>query len=417
MSLMRALLQKPFDQVKALSEKGQPLEKARNVVMMKDTIVRTPLEATTGKVHLRDGLDTKRFISVLIIAMLPAILWGIYNIGFQKLSSVTGLASLPLIGELTAVQTGDATSILGSFLIGLYYFLPMVAVTYIAGGIVEMVFAVVRDHEINEGFLATGILIPLTLPPDMPLWMIAVGTVFGVFFGKEVFGGTGMNFLNPALTARAFLFFSYPTAISGDGVWRAIDFGKETLVSAYSGATSLLAASSMARENGAEIVSKMAEQGFSFSNMFIGIEPGSVGEVSALACLIGAAVLITTKVGSWRIMISSAIGALVTGWIFNAFASETSLAIFHMPAYFHLVMGGFAFGTIFMATDPVSAAATPKGQLIYGFLIGFLTVIIRAVNPAYPEGMMLAILFMNMMAPLMDHYVVGANIKRRLKRA
>lgn len=398
----------PLDALMEASHKFPPLKALHRAIEANDTFVRTPKTVTNSRVHVRDGLDTKRLMSTVIVALIPCLLFAIYNAGYQKLNGITETGGFTL-GSIEP-------NTLNYLIHGAYHILPMVAITYFVGLHIEMIFACVRDHEVNEGFLVSGMLIPLTMPPDAPLWMIAVSTAFGVIIGKEVFGGTGMNFLNPALTARAFMFFSYPTAISGDQVWKAVDVAKDKVVDGYSAATALLEATSAPREVGPEIVAYLEGKGFSFLDLFLGLIPGSAGETSTLIILIGAAILLITGVGSMRIMLSTVIGALVMGWIFNMFASPDSLAIFHLPAYYHLVMGSFAFGTVFMATDPVSAAATPTGRIWYGFFIGVLAVLIRAVNPAYPEGMMLAILFMNMFAPFFDHYVIKGNIKRRLAR-
>ena len=322
--------------------------------------------------------------------MVPALLFGMYNIGFQHFS-----------------QTGEVVSTMGMFLFGLWKVLPMIIVSYGVGLGIEFLFAILRGHQVNEGYLVTGMLIPLIMPVDLPLWMLAVSVVFAVIIGKEVFGGTGMNILNPALTARAFLFFAYPTYMSGNTVWVA----DASTVDAISGETILggLAA-------GKEVVTEAAAAGYgSWSPMeaFLGLIPGSVGETSTLAIILGAAFLLWTGIGSWRIMLSGLIGAAVMGLIFNAFSVNALMAL---PWYQHLVVGGFAFGLVFMATDPVSAAQTNKGKIIYGFLVGFFAIMIRVFNPAYPEGIMLAILLMNVFAPLIDHYVVEGNVKRRLKR-
>jgi Na+-transporting NADH:ubiquinone oxidoreductase subunit B len=291
----------------------------------------------------------------------------------------------------------DPTNIISNVIHGALYFVPVFLVTQIAGGLCEVVFAVVRKHEINEGFLVTGMLYPLTLPPTIPLWQVAIGIIFGVVVGKEIFGGTGKNFLNPALTARAFLFFAYPAQISGDKVWTAVD--------GHSGATIL----SQTVQSGIQGVD------FSFFEAFIGLIPGSMGETSTLACLLGAAYLIITGIGSWRIILSSFIGLILTTGLFFMMGSDTNL-MFSMPPLWHVVVGGFAFGAVFMATDPVSASMTETGKWYYGFLIGFMVALIRVVNPAYPAGTMLAILFANCFAPLIDYFVVNANIKRRALR-
>ncbi len=294
----------------------------------------------------------------------------------------------------------DPGSFFANFLHGLSYFLPIYMTTFIVGGIAEAAFSLIRGHEINEGFFVTSILFALTLPPDIPLWMVAMGITFGIVIGKEVFGGTGKNFLNPALVGRAFLFFAYPAAMSGDAVWTAVD--------GFTGATPL----GMAAEGGIELI---VQSQITWFDSFIGLIPGSIGETSTLAIFIGGAVLLATKLASWRIVTGVMIGMIATTLLFNVIGSESN-PLFAMPWYWHLVSGGFAFGMIFMATDPVTASMTNKGRWFYGGLIGFMAILIRVVNPAFPEGMMLAILFANIFAPLIDHFVVQANVKRRLKR-
>jgi Na+-transporting NADH:ubiquinone oxidoreductase subunit B len=387
-----------LEKQKHLFEKGGKFERFYPIYEMNETILFWTNSRTKSGPHIRGGMDIKRLMMTVVVAMLPVTLFGMYNTGLQHFKALGIDASF-----------GD------TFTFGVLQILPIILVSYIAGGIWEVLFAVIRKHEINEGFLVTGLLFPLTLPATIPLWQVAVGISFGVVIGKEVFGGTGMNILNPALTARALIFFAYPGKISGDKVWIAIDAVKDKLIDGFSGATPLLVASSA--DKGTTVTQAIMEHGFSFSDMFYGFIPGSWGETSALACLIGAALLIITGIGSWRIMLSTVFGGLAMGWLLNFLSGPETSPIFSMPAYFHLVMGGFALGTVFMATDPVSAAQTLKGKWIYGFLIGVLAVLIRAVNPAYPEGMMLSILFMNVFAPLIDYFVVRRNIKRRLSRA
>lgn len=346
----------------------------------------------------------------VVIAMIPALLFGIWNVGYQ---------------HFLAIGNPDA-ALLEIIMIGAIQVLPIVIVAYTAGGIVEVIFGIIRKHPINEGFLVTGMLIPLVMPPDIPLWQVALATVFAVVIAKEAFGGTGMNILNVALTARAFLYFAYPTDISGSKVWTYL--GGESTVDGYTGATAL----SIAAEAKGSAVTALseatsswagAESLFSFNNMLIGVIPGSIGETSALMALLGAIILVGAGVASWKIMASGVVGALVMGLIFNfaggSLSADTTYAaaFMQMPSYYHLVMGGFAFGIVFMATDPVSAAQTETGKWIYGFFIGLLTVLIRVFNPAYPEGIMLAILLMNVFAPLIDFYVINANKNRRLKRS
>jgi len=391
-------IQKILEKHKPKFEKGGKLQRFFPLFEATDTILFWTSERTRKGPHVRDGLDLKRFMMMVVVALLPAILFGIYNIGFQHFKA-----------------TGQAASDLEMFTFGLIRFLPIVLVSYAVGGFWEVLFSIVRKHEVNEGFLVTGILFPLTLPPTMPLWQVAVSISFGVVIGKEVFGGTGMNILNPALTARAFAFFAYPGKISGDKVWTALDLTKDKLVDGYSGATPLLAASGA--EGGKLATEAISASGFDLFNSFIGLIPGSIGETSTVAILIGALILIATGVGSWKIIVSTFAGGYAMAALFNFLAGPESTGMFTLPPYYHLVLGGFAFGAVFMATDPVSAAQTERGKWIYGFLIGVLAVLIRTVNPAYPEGMMLSILFMNVFSPLIDYFVVKGNIKRRLSRA
>ena len=344
-----------------------------------NTMLFTPGHGTTTGPHIRDSIDMKRFMGIVIFALIPSILVGSYNVGLQ--AGVEGLFA--------------------AFMFGFLKLLPILVVTYAVGLGWEMIFGYLRGHDIHEGFLVTGILLPLTLPPTIPLWQVAVAVSFATVIGKEVFGGTGMNLLNPALTARAFLFFTYPGDISGDSVWVAID--------GFTGATPLAAAA--AAEGSA--VEALNAAGFTLNQMFFGFTSGSIGETSAIAILIGAAILLITGVGSWRIMLATTLGAYGMALLVQFFGAEAT-GMRTLPAHYHLVMGGFMFGMVFMATDPVSAAGTNAGKWIYGLLIGFMVILIRAFNPAYPEGMMLAILFANVFAPLIDHFVVRANIRRRL---
>jgi len=372
-----------------LFEKGKPLEKLYPFYEALDTFLLTPGKTSKKAPHVRDSVDLKRVMIAVVIAVIPAMVMGIYNVGHQ-----------------IALAEGLTPSLADCFIQGSWKVLPIIIVTYAAGGFWEALFAVTRKHDINEGFLVTGILFALTLPPTIPLWQVAVGISFGVVIGKEIFGGTGMNVLNPALTARAFLFFAYPAQISGDAVWAAVDgFTKATPLAVIATAPKGMAA-----------VSALAEQGYTLKNMFFGFIPGSIGETSTLACLIGLVFLLITRVASWRIVAGCVLGVLTMSFIFSTCRGPESLAFFSLPPYWHLVLGGFAFGSVFMATDPVSSSATETGRWIYGFLIGVLVVLIRTVNPAYPEGVMLAILFMNVFSPLIDHFVVQQNIKRRLSR-
>jgi Na+-transporting NADH:ubiquinone oxidoreductase subunit B len=398
MKFLRDLL----DKQKPLFEKGGKLENLYYLYEAGETFMFSPNRTTGIKgVQVRDAIDLKRLMITVVIAMVPCLLFGIYNVGHQHFLAV-----------------GEAATFGDKFLLGLELVLPIVIVAYAAGGIVEAVFAIVRKHPINEGFLVTGMLIPLIVPPTIPLWQVALATVFAVVIAKEVFGGTGMNILNVAMTARAFLYFAYPAQISGDQVWTYI--GDKTPVDGFSGATAL-GVTYQASVNG-EIATyaldahnaSVADNMFSFSNMFMGFIPGSIGETSLLMVLIGAAILIGTGVGSWKVMLSAFAGTYIMALVMNLLATNQYMAL---PAHYHLVMGGVAFGIVFMATDPVTASQTELGKWIYGFLIGILTIIIRVTNPAYPEGIMLAVLFMNVFAPLIDFYVVNANKKRRLQRA
>ncbi len=380
---------------------GGKLEKFYPLYEMVDTFVYTPSDVAKGSVHVRDAIDLKRTMITVAVALVPCILMALYNTGFQANKVIAASGMTPegwraaLMMDL-GVAFNPASSV-ANLLHGLLYFLPVFLVTQVAGGFWEVIFATIRKHEINEGFLVTGMLFPLTLPPTIPLWQVAVGISFGVVIGKEVFGGTGKNFLNPALTARAFLFFAYPAQISGDAVWTAVD--------GYTGATAL----GQAALGGAGAITN------SWWHSFIGLIPGSMGETSALACLIGAAVLIISGIGSWRIMLSMTLSLVVITKLFNIIGSPTN-PMFALGPEWHLVIGGFAFGAVFMATDPVSASMTQAGHWFYGALIGLMVALVRVVNPAFPEGTMLAILFGNVFAPLIDYYVIQGNIKRRLER-
>jgi Na+-transporting NADH:ubiquinone oxidoreductase subunit B len=385
MKALRNLL----DNIKPHFEKGGKFEKLYPVYDGFETFLFVPNHTTHHGAHIRDSIDLKRTMIMVVLAMIPCLLFGMWNVGYQ---------------HYLATGVTDST-LMDNFLFGALKVLPLVVVSYSVGLAIEFAFCVIKKHSINEGFLVSGMLIPLSLPADTPLWMVAVATAFAVVIGKEVFGGTGMNILNVALTARAFLFFAYPTFMSGTSVWHA-DPAFSGTVDAVTGATALGdAAAKMPIE---EFTAK-----YSLMDSFIGTIPGSIGETSTLACLIGAAILLFTGIGSWRIMLSVFAGGYVMGLIFNAFGVNTLMQV---SALQHLFIGGFAFGAVYMATDPVTAAQTSTGKYIYGFLIGMLAILIRVFNPAYPEGMMLAILFMNVMAPLIDHYVVQANINRRLKR-
>lgn len=358
------------------------------------TFLYVPNETTHSGSHVRDATDLKRTMALVCMSLVPAILFGVYNIGFQHYNPLTD---------------GD-TDFMQNVLYGLCKFLPLLAVSYGVGLLVEFIFAAIKGHEVEEGFLVSGLLIPLIVPVDIPLWMLAIAIVFGVVIGKEVFGGTGMNILNPALTVRAFLFFAYPKFMSGDKVW----VGDATTMDALSGETILGSLAAIQEGVTSKVQIDNVYQTFGdASTMFAGFIPGSIGETSTLAILIGAAILIYSGIASWRIMLSSFIGASLMGLIFNAIGGN---ALLDFPWYEHLLIGGFAFGTVFMATDPVSGTQTLKGKWIYGFLIGVISIMVRIFNPAFPEGVMMAILLMNVFAPLIDHYVIKGNINKRLNR-
>lgn len=368
-----------------------------------DTFLYSPSSVTKSTAHVRDGIDLKRIMITVWLCTFPAMFYGMYNVGFQANSVLAeGVLAIPddwrhvLIGALSGY---DPASLWDNFWYGFWYFVPIYFVTFVVGGFWEVLFAIKRGHEVNEGFFVTSVLFALICPPMLPLWMVALGISFGVVIGKEVFGGTGKNFVNPALTGRAFLFFAYPASMSGDTVWTALD--------GFSGATAL----SVAASDGMAVVSEQ----LSWMSAFVGNMQGSIGETSTLAILLGGAVLLWMGIASWRIVGGVMIGMIALSTLFNWVGSASNL-MFAMPWHWHLVVGGFAFGMIFMATDPVSAAMTNVGKWAFGILIGVMVVLIRVVNPAFPEGMMLAILFANLFAPLIDHFVVQANIKRRLAR-
>ncbi len=398
MKFLRDLL----DKQKPLFQKGGKLENLYYLYEAGETFLFTPNHTTAARgAQIRDAIDLKRMMITVVIAMIPCLLFGIYNTGHMHFLAV-----------------GEEASFGDKVLLGLQLVLPIVLVSYASGGLVEAIFAVVRKHPINEGFLVTGMLIPLVVPATLPLWQVALATVFAVVIAKEVFGGTGMNILNVAMTARAFLYFAYPAQISGDQVWTYL--GDKTPVDGFSGATAL-AVTYQAGQDGENAVASLAEHNssimdgmFGFANMFFGFIPGSIGETSTLMVLIGAVILLATGVASWKVMVSAFGGAYLMALFMELLAINEYMAL---PAHYHLVIGGIAFGIVFMATDPVSAAQTETGKWIYGALIGILTIVIRVTNPAYPEGIMLAVLFMNVFAPLIDHYVVQGNKKRRLQRA
>ena len=395
-------LRKYLDKIKPNFEEGGKLHWLYSTYDAFGTFLFVPNTTSRSGVHIHDARDSKRTMIIVIIALIPALLAGMYNVGLQHYMAV-----------------GLDAAFLTKFFYGFLAVLPQIVVSYVVGLGIEFAIAQVRKEEVAEGFLVTGILIPMIVPVDTPLWMIAVATAFAVIFAKEVFGGTGYNIFNVALIARAFLFFSYPSKMSGDQVWvrtaGTFGMGKGTVIDGYSGATPLgQIATTDAGSFGEFTFQGITGQPLSISDMFFGFIPGSVGEVSTFAILLGALVLIITGVGSWKTMLSVFLGGLVTVVMVNLFAQN---AIMEMPVYYHFLLGGFAFGAVFMATDPVTSPRTEKGKWIYGFLIGMLAITIRVFNPGYPEGMMLAILFMNAFAPLIDFYVIDANIKRRMKRA
>ena len=391
-----------FDKNKRMFEKGGKFEKLMPLFETFETLFFVPSRVTPSKgAQIRDAVDLKRMMMTVIIAMIPCLAFGIWNVGYQH-----GLA------------TGETLSLTQQIWVGIVVVLPIIIVSYASGLTVEFIFGIKKGHSLNEGFLVSGMLIPLVLPPTIPLWQVAIATVFAVLIGKEVFGGTGMNIFNVALTARAFLYFAYPSQISGT-VWTYL--GDKTPIDGYTGSTSLAIANEASVNKAGAVVDALANSNtvlgadfFSFTNLFLGFIPGSIGETSTLMCLIGAAILILTGVGSWKIIVSVFGGAYMTALLFNIIGANEFML---MPAHYHLVIGGLAFGAVFMATDPVTASQTEKGKWIYGILIGVLTVIIRVFNPAYPEGIMLAILLMNVFAPLIDFYVVKANKQRRIQRA
>lgn len=394
-------LQNLFDSIKPNFEKGGKWEKFYTLYEGHRTIAFAPDLVTKAKgAQIKDATDLKRVMITVVIAMIPALIFGILNVGEQHFLAV-----------------GETAGFGDKVLFGLISVLPILIVSYGVGLVTEFIFCVVRNHPVSEGFLVSGMLIALVMPPHIPLWQVALATIFAVVIGKEVFGGTGMNILNVAMTARAFLYFAYPAQISGDQVWTYLS--DKAAVDGFSGATALGVAYGASTE-GTPVVEALASHNaamgadFSFMNMFMGWIPGSIGETSTLMALIGAVILIYTGVASWKIIVGGFGGAYAMGLLMNALAVNEYMA---MPAHYHLVMGGLAFGVVFMATDPVSAAQTETGKWIYGILIGFMTVVIRVTNPAYPEGIMLAVLLMNVFAPLIDYYVVKANKTRRLQRA
>lgn len=380
------------------------------------TIFYTPGQVTRGASHVRDAIDLKRMMILVWLAVFPAMFWGMYNVGHESITALNKLYGAEQlqqvlngdwhwqIAQLLGVNFGADAGWTSMMTLGAIWFVPIYLVVFLVGGFWEVLFAIIRKHEINEGFFVTSILFALIVPPTLPLWQAALGISFGVVIAKEVFGGTGRNFLNPALAGRAFLFFAYPAQISGDLVWTAAD--------GFSGATPL---AQWASKGGEALVNVSTGQPVTWMDAFLGNIPGSIGEVSTLMILLGGAIIIFGRVASWRIVAGVMLGMMATATLFNLIGSDTN-PMFAMPWYWHLVLGGFAFGMMFMATDPVSASFTNKGKWWYGALIGVMCVLIRVVNPAYPEGMMLAILFANLFAPLFDYLVVQANVKRRKLR-
>ncbi|MEM9630393.1 MAG: NADH:ubiquinone reductase (Na(+)-transporting) subunit B [Pseudomonadota bacterium] len=391
-----------FDRIEPHFVKGGKYEKLFPIYEMVESFIYTPKTVTTAAPHARSYVDMKRIMTYVVIATIPCILVGLYNVGFQVNSAISTYDPTGWRAWLIeSLGIGfDPANPFANFIHGLLYFLPIYITTLVVGGIWEVIFATVRGHEVNEGFLVTSMLYALILPASAPLWQVALGISFGVVIGKEVFGGTGKNFLNPALTGRAFLYFAYPAQMSGDTIWTPVD--------GFSGATALSISAS-------EGFKDLAANGISWMEAFLGTIQGSIGETSTLACMIGLAFLLITKIANWRLIVGCLAGTIGFSALLNFIGSDTN-PMFAMPWYWHIVLGGYAFGLAFMVTEPVSASHTNLGRYIYGALIGFMVVMIRVINPAFPEGMMLAILFGNVFAPLIDYFVVQANIKRRAKR-
>ena len=397
-----SFLRRKLDDAEPLFTKGGKLERFYVLYEMVDTLFYSPPNKTVGGPHVRDALDLKRVMGYVWMCTFPIMFMACFNTGLQANNAMASLGLSEIEGLRGFFLNGigyDPGSFFANFFHGMTYFIPIYMTAFIVGGIAEATFSLVRGHEVNEGFFVTSILYSLTLPPDIPLWMVGAGIIFGVVIGKEVFGGTGKNFLNPALVGRAFLYFAYPASMSGDAVWTAVD--------GYTGATAL----GIAAASGMDAVREQ----FTWWEAFIGTIPGSIGETSTLAIFIGGGILLATKIASWRIVLGVFFGMMATATLFNLIGSDTN-PMFNMPWWWHLVIGGFAFGMMFMATDPVTASMTNQGRFYYGCLIGFMTVLIRVVNPAFPEGIMLAILFSNIFAPMIDYVVVRANVKRREKR-
>jgi Na+-transporting NADH:ubiquinone oxidoreductase subunit B len=404
------------DKIEPFVSKGGKFESLYPLYEAHDTFLFTPGETTKSASHVRDAIDLKRMMFTVVIALIPCIMVAMYNTGYQANAALAEGASAAgwrgWVIDLLGVGYNPA-NLLACMFHGLLYYVPVVIVTLAVGGTCEALFSIVRKHEINEGFLVTWMLFPLVLPPTIPLWQVAAGIAFGVIIGKEVFGGTGMNILNPALTARAFLFFAYPAFISGDKVWVAVTDANQA--DGFSGATALGRIATADQGAGETWQTALQSMDVTWLDAFLGKIPGSMGETSALACLLGAGILVMTGVGSWRTMLGCLLGMIGISFLFNLVGSDTN-AMMNVPFYWHMVLGSSAFALVFMATDPVSGPYTEKGRFIYGLCIGVFAILIRSINPAYPEGWMLAILFMNVFAPLIDHVMVSANIKRRQAR-
>jgi len=415
-------LRETLDKMHPWFAKGGPLEFAYPMYEAADTFLYTPGEVASGTTHVRDAIDLKRMMITVVMALVPVTLFGMWNVGYQANTAIAEMEAVGIDHEgdwhyavyhALGFESGQST-LAANFILGAIHFLPIYIVTMFVGGHIELIFSILRGHEVNEGFLVTGLLFPLTLPPTIPLWQVALGISFGIVVGKEVFGGTGRNFLNPALTSRAFLYFAYAGQISGDRVWTAVD--------GFSGATALGQMANV--PEGGNAVASLAEISYvwggseplTWMECFLGTIQGSIGETSTLLCIVGAAILIAAGIGSWRIMAAVALGVVFTSVAMNVALPQNSNPMFGVPFYWHMVIGGLAFGLVYMATDPVSASMTEAGKWIYGGLVGFMTVLIRVVNPAFPEGIMLAILFGNVFAPLIDYFVVQANVRRRVAR-
>jgi Na+-transporting NADH:ubiquinone oxidoreductase subunit B len=397
------LLNKFFLDIKSHFEKGGKLERLYPLYEATDSFLFSTTKSTSAAPHVRDAIDLKRIMITVIVALVPCTIMALWNTGYQANSALVAMGALPegWRGAIMMMIGINPGSILSNMVHGSLYFLPIYLVTVVVGSIWEALFNLIRGHEFSEAFLVTSLLLPLTLPATIPLWQVAVGVSFGVVFAKEVFGGVGKNFMNPALACRAFIYFAYPAQMSGDKIWTAVD-----------GLSSATPLGAMVQASGQDPTAMLD---ITWYQAFLGTIPGSMGETSALACLLGAALLLITGIASWRIMLSMLIGAVATALFFNMIP-DPSNPLYAIPAHWHLVLGGFAFGLVFMATDPVSAAHTQAGQWMYGILIGFLSILIRVANPAYPEGVMLAILMGNVFAPLFDYFVIRANVKRRTLR-